>query len=557
MEQFNFSTKGLKIYALLEHLLHEGKDLGIELKRVSEKLQYLKESVDSTDIKVALVGRFSDGKTSILAAMLGRKAENMKIGVDETSDELQTYVIDGMRHGVVFVDTPGLFGTKQKEIDGDNISVSETTEEFLSSAHIIIYVCDARTPIKNTHESLIIDILRKHKKLPVTIFVLNKMDDVCLLDDDEDFVEKEQIKKQWLIDGLKRAISLSDEEANNIHCVCIAADPDEKGLDFWLEQSNYNELSRIGKLRDEVQRLIDSTDEEHLHSANIEAIKKDLLFQLEDESEKQITPLENSIAGMQAVNNDVKNDIEAIQRNLSQVRIDLRKRFEAERQRLLANIDNATREDFSELLDNEFGKQNEDGFDFYILESHIDSIVEEALGSCKQLELKCQKDVELLQNKSNQFVDVINKLGGKIGNIKINKEIVKSGRDLIASGHKFKPWGASKLAAKMNKAIGAFGLLWEAWQWWREHKENEKFKELQSQLKEVVHDYFKELLIYIKDDNHFYELTPGFVELCKLLKTQAEEVMSYQEELTNMRIYIEKLQKLREVDIIDVEFEEL
>ncbi len=69
------------------------------------------ENVGDQKLKVALVGGFSEGKTSIVAAWIERLDNSMKINHKESSDEVKVYDIDGK---IELVDTPGLFGFKEK-----------------------------------------------------------------------------------------------------------------------------------------------------------------------------------------------------------------------------------------------------------------------------------------------------------------------------------------------------------------------------------------------------------------------------------------------------------
>lgn len=76
------------------------------------------------------MGSFSDGKTSSIAGLLGRLDDSMKIDQDESSDELVIYRPDGLKKGFEIVDTPGLFGSKEKEVNGSNIKLSDITKSI-------------------------------------------------------------------------------------------------------------------------------------------------------------------------------------------------------------------------------------------------------------------------------------------------------------------------------------------------------------------------------------------------------------------------------------------
>ena len=149
---------------------------------------YINDQKNGT-IKIVLLGSFSDGKTTAIAGLLGKLESNMKIDEDESSDELSVYHIDALGQQFEIVDTPGLFGTKEKQIDGVNVKFSEITEKYISEAHIIIYVCNSVNTLKDSHKEIIKKVLRDYNKLESTIFVINKMDDVADTNDEEEYKE--------------------------------------------------------------------------------------------------------------------------------------------------------------------------------------------------------------------------------------------------------------------------------------------------------------------------------------------------------------------------------
>lgn len=178
METFNFSLKGLDgKFDVIDKLVDQGIALGLDLSDVKSKIQSIKSMVNDGIIRIVLLGSFSDGKTTAVAGLLGRLDDSMKIDSDESSDELTVYRPDGLKEGFEIVDTPGLFGSKEKEVDGRMVKFSKITEKYISEAHIVIYVCDAVNPLKDSHVPIIKKVLRDFGKLDSTIFVINKMDE--------------------------------------------------------------------------------------------------------------------------------------------------------------------------------------------------------------------------------------------------------------------------------------------------------------------------------------------------------------------------------------------
>ena len=301
MEKFSIRRNNrAEILVTAESLISEGEKLGIDVARLGlpQKIRSIKESVEG-DISIVLLGSFSDGKTSTIAGFAGEVLANMKIDTDESSDQLEHYKIPG-NAGFEFVDTPGLFGTKEKEIDGASVRYSEVTRRYISEAHIVVYLCDAGVPLKESHVPVVRKVLRDFGKLESTVFVLNKMDEAGYdLLDEEDFREGCKIKKDALIKRLKDTIGLTAEEEARLRIVCIAAAPKGKGLEYWLADKeraeNYLRRSHIGDFRKAVQEVIDGTNEEKVRSETATSGVKDVLFLLKEGLSVMVDPLKRGL----------------------------------------------------------------------------------------------------------------------------------------------------------------------------------------------------------------------------------------------------------------------
>lgn len=92
--------------------IHTGEKYGIQIEEsLKDKIRNAIENIAGQKLKVALVGGFSCGKTSIAAAWIDRLDESMKIDHQESSDAVKIYDID---NEIELVDTPGLFGFEKK-----------------------------------------------------------------------------------------------------------------------------------------------------------------------------------------------------------------------------------------------------------------------------------------------------------------------------------------------------------------------------------------------------------------------------------------------------------
>ncbi|GAA7516635.1 hypothetical protein ckin8_11440 [Helicobacter pylori] len=114
LEQFKKDQKrNQEILKKLLDFVHTGEEYGIKVEEsLKDKIRNAMKDVSGQKLKVALVGGFSCGKTSIAAAWIDRLDKSMKIDHEESSD---------VDDEIELVDTPGLFGFKVKEHDSGKI----------------------------------------------------------------------------------------------------------------------------------------------------------------------------------------------------------------------------------------------------------------------------------------------------------------------------------------------------------------------------------------------------------------------------------------------------
>ncbi|WP_240146339.1 hypothetical protein [Helicobacter pylori] len=108
LEQFkkNQERNQKNLQKLLD-FVHTGEEYGIKVEEsLKDKIRNAMKDVSGQKLKVALVGGFSCGKTSIAAAWIDRLDENMKIDHRESSDEVKIYNID---NEMELVDTQGFY----------------------------------------------------------------------------------------------------------------------------------------------------------------------------------------------------------------------------------------------------------------------------------------------------------------------------------------------------------------------------------------------------------------------------------------------------------------
>lgn len=115
MEIYNFKKNAHQYLGVLRKILDDGVKMGMDLSPIISKLDSVTKAIDDGIIRIVLLGSFSDGKTSAIAGLLGRLDSTMKIDQDESTDELTIYRPNDLKEEFEIVDTPGLFGTKEKK----------------------------------------------------------------------------------------------------------------------------------------------------------------------------------------------------------------------------------------------------------------------------------------------------------------------------------------------------------------------------------------------------------------------------------------------------------
>ncbi|SHN01955.1 GTPase domain-containing protein [Fibrobacter sp. UWB7] len=537
MEQNSFKTEILKFVEKLDkfsNLLTEAKkrtfseELEKSFESSIEKVASLKNSLQDGKLRIALVGAFSDGKTSTVAGFLGHADSNMKIAEEESSDEVIEYKPENIDENLppcLFVDTPGLFGQKY----------SEKTEKFVSEAHIILYIVAATNPLKDSHKETVAWLMNKLNKFDNTIFVINRMDDVCDYTDPEDFAEKEKQKKEFLIENITRFCGLNKDDAKikNLNIVCISSDPEGKGLqdsngkqNYWLtpeKREKYEKYSRMQNLRDTVNEVVKQTLPQKL-------IQDTALTAIIAEVEKNFKALDDEQSKLgEAVIPETKNTVEILERDLNNTKKDLkreirpcREELESLEKRITTKIRSASVATLQEVVEDEIGDKDS----AHKLEAHIQDILRDHFEnivntSCQKIKSDFDLGSENIDSSLKHFVkagaDGMKSFSG------IGKATVFAGRDILGKvgiAIKFKPWGAVKVAGMINKGVpiagAAISLVLDIFTIFQTKEQQEKFANAQNTLIENIHTAFKDIYKQFNEDGVFFDsFAPQIYEIEK------------------------------------------
>ena len=548
----------------LDIILQEGEKLGLNLQEVYKKVAHVQETISDEKIKIVLLSSFSDGKTTIIAALNEQIEDNMKIDSDESSDEIIVYHPQGLAKDFEIMDTPGLFGSKEKEVEGEAIRFSEITERFISEAHIILYVCDAVTPLKESHASFIEKVMRQYNKLPSTIFVINKMDEAGYdLLDEKDFQRGVAIKTENLVKRLKDTIDLTDAEAEELNIVCIAADPKGKGLTKWFERlEDYKKRSHIDDLRACIDRIIDSCDKELLHKSVELATMTDIADMLSQNITAVSQSIGETIKERTIVINDSKSELALLKSDLNNARKLMSDRLNELKNGIFAELDAIAMEDLTSFIEQKIGVE-ENGISFYIFNNEVNQIIRECSeGNNVALHEHAQLIDQKISSMKQFAIDGL-KSGTKfIKNIKISGETVKAVRDVVCKSFKFKPWGAIKLASKVNKVMPAIGVIIDGAFAWYERKQDDKrrqeFEKNKKTIKDAINKTIANIFATFSDDEKYIQnYAPSYEHINQEIESMVSDNNRMLENQEKLDQYNTRIINWLRNNAEDVEYEEV
>lgn len=561
------TSKNVSINQLVP-LLKKGETLGLKLGDVTQKVNDVLKNQSKGILQIVLLGSFSDGKTSTIAGLLGKKTSDMKIDQAESSDELTYYHLDGIDKNYVIVDTPGLFGTKEREVDGTNMKYSDITRKCISNANLLIYVCDAVNPIKESHIPSLRLVLRTFGKLDSTIFVLNKMDEAGVdMADDEEYEEMSEIKKANITKRLQDNFQLSNTEIKNLKIACIAADYKGKGFNYWSQhKDDYARLSHISELYNAVRTLVSSKDTEKLNKDTEKAVLTDSLLSLAKQINIAVKAVETPLKQSKELQADMVSDLKVLNRELMTEKGEMTKRLKDLQDGLLVDVNNCTdMRQLANIVETQIGVENKK-VTAYIIQRDIQQILDDCSETNKAT----------LQESSLQFGDkfdlqskllegAVSKATSFLSSAKIDSSMVFQVRDMLFQSYKFKPWGAINLAANITKWMRGVGfvlsVLAEMWQWVNAKRNEKKVAKSKEDIKNAVKELIKQIYAYFDNDEAYYKnFAPSYLEMSKKIHDRQTFLNSLEERIALLKDYKNLVSQTMGVEmdnIEDAEYEEL
>ncbi|WRA78701.1 50S ribosome-binding GTPase [Helicobacter pylori] len=565
LEQFKRNQKrNQEILKKLLDFIHTGEKYGIKVEEsLKDKIRNAMENVADQKLKVALVGGFSEGKTSITAAWIERLDKSMKIDHQESSDEVKIYNID---NEIELVDTPGLFGFKEKITDSGKIErYKDITKKYISEAHLILYALNPSNPIKESHKDDLNWLFRTLNLLSRTIFVISRFDEEADIEDEEDYNKRFKIKKENIQNRLDELISLSEEEKESLIIVAVAANPFDLGVEHWLKhQEEFQKLSHIKALQDATQKKI---KENGGKLTIIEEAKKSVI---QDVVYRQMPPAKQALQDinreMEYLNKTLekrRKEIQKLSGEISQARIHLREFIIRYFSDLIRQISGTSLETFNDFVTREIGDK---GINIDTrVQNEFERQMQGISNEISKIETGFNADMSFFEKHAGAFgkigIDLLKQSGF------INATNIKLARDgIVAAGKfvgidlalKFKPWGAVKLAGSINKGLPLIGLAFEVWDSWKESQKIEKLEKAKEKMKSYFDGQKQEILNLINDETRFKQTCfPSVFELEECIQACEENVKKTQECAQGLEKWIQTGEDfIKGEDFIDVEPEE-
>lgn len=485
----------------LKQILTSAAASGIDVSELLRKVDAALGNLESKTIKIVLMGAYSDGKTSVIAGLTGHLESNMKIAIEESSDELTFYHLPALGHDFEIVDTPGLFGSKEKEIEGRQVRYSDITREYISQAHIVIYVTNASNPLKDSHKEILQYTLKDLNKLSSTIFVINKMDDAGYeLTDPQDFANGEKIKTNTFKSRLNDVLKLTPKELESLNVICVAANPNAKGLDMWFKHmERYLERSRIGKLRNAVQKIATDSDKESLSQSANSSIITDLSRLSAAEFKKSIKEMEANIKKLADIEDETAIKLGELRKTALANKRMLMDELQNLQFEIETNVSNVDMRNFNAIVTKYFGENGE----------RLDRTINQIFSSYAEKNNAAFRESQISQNfekMSDLTSELMKSTSTFLKHTKIGADTVKGIRNTLASGFKFKPWQAVKWGKYLTKTLAYIGVAIDIFLAWKKHKQEKDFLKAKQDIIKGTKDTFASIEgDFLKDEQTYFD----------------------------------------------------
>lgn len=526
--------QALELLKKLVEFVRQGDELGMSIHPdLAQKVCKGLDEVQDEKLRVALIGGFSEGKTSIAAAWMERLDKaSMKISHQESSNEVKIYEVEDK---LQLIDTPGLFGFKE-QVNTDTMAIEkykDITKRYVSEAHLVLYVMSSTNSIKESHTDDLKWLFRSLNLLPRTVFVLSRFDEVADVADEEDYLEKFLVKKSSIAQRLDDVLSLSPDEKAGLSIVAVAANPFDLGTEHWLTHlEDFKRLSHIDQLQDATQAKVQQSGGALALANEVKkSIISDIIQKQLPVAREGFETLQEESQRMGAMRSDQEHELNKVSKKINDAQVSLRGRVIRYFEDLLLQSKGVSLETFDDFFHREIGTEG------MLVDQRVQEIFSDEVNSISQdlNRIQVKVDSELVH-----FHNVVLTMGRQglnhlaKGNF-INNQSVLMVRDGIGTAAKalgmdlggllkFKPWGATKLANGLNGALSVLGFALETWDSWKQEERKRKFQEAMVQMQENLSRQSQEIVALIDGQGFIENFFPAYPQLQDQLKELQHEL---------------------------------
>lgn len=554
-------STSLDLLQRLKQFLRLGAEVGVPIDpSLEHKIDAALQVVAGEKLKVALVGGYSDGKTSIAAAWMEKLDKStMNISHQESSNEVRIYDVGP---DFVLIDTPGLFGFKE-QINAETLAIEkykDITKKYVSEAHLILYVMDPTNPIKQSHQDDLTWLFRTLNLLPRTVFVLSRFDEVADVEDHAEYKQALAIKQVNVVGRLTDLIQLQPHETAELSIVGVAANPFDMGTAHWLANlAQFKALSHIASLQTATMKKIASNGgapaivQEARKSVIRDVLSNQLPVAIANDER-----IAFEVEKLESMSLRMNKQLIGARSQIADVRTSLRGFVVDYFADLILQAKGVNMDTFSDFFEREVGSNG------IVVSTRLQNEFERQLKAVSQeiSNMKVGFDAEI--NHFNATVTQFGKQGLDylVKSKAINNTTVLATRDGIVSAAKyigldlgkmlkFKPWGASNLAKGVNGALAVVGLAWEAWDSWEQAKRREEFQKAMTKMVDNFNQQRVELVALIDSPRFTEQFFASYVEL-------ERDVTEVQKNVAEQHQRRSRFHAWREMgQAIDVEFAEV
>ena len=554
-------TSALTLLDRLQDFLAQGAQAGIPIDpALIGKLQNVINSMSGEKLKVALIGGFSEGKTSIAAAWMEKlDRSSMKISHQESSNEVNVYEVG---EDFVLIDTPGLFGFKQQE-NAETHTVEkykDITKKYVSESHLVLYVMNSTNPIKESHKDDLTWLFRTLDLLPRTVFVLSRFDEVADVEDEQDYQSNLQVKRNNVAGRLREQIGLTDQEAAELSIVAVAANPFDMGVEHWLANlEQFKELSHIATLQTATTGKIQQNGGSAALANEMRAsVIRDVLNNQLPVAIENDEKVAQEVGRLDELNTRLVNQLAVTGQQIEEARISLRNFATRYFSDLILQAKGSSLETFGDFFEREIGAEG------IIVSTRLQN---EFSRQTQSITLEVEKMQVGFDSEVNHFNTTVKALGKQginhvlKGNL-ISNTTVLAARDGITTIAKtvgmdigkylkFKPWGAVKFAKGANGALAFIGVALEAWDSWEQYKREEAFKKSVADIVSNFEQQRQDFLDLVNSESFKEKFFPDYLQL----NSRRQELQANVDE---SRVRQQRFLAWRnEAEAIDAEFKRL